>query len=188
MSRCQHNTLKGGECPYNAYHCYDGKHVCGIHLKYMKSLEECSICLCEMKNSPDRFKLGCGHTFHKSCLAYYNKAECPLCRRPYLPIDAMFVFSDTISNPLIFDVFSTHVECPPFILDIYTKVVGIANKWKNGLLSLHYVTSIYDQIGGTNSSILDAVRIFEKVLLHIKDYGSLNGFNITCQDNKIIYY
>jgi RING-like zinc finger len=185
MNNCQHTTLKGSPCPYTARHCYEGLYVCRIHLKYMKSREDCPLCLDEMTNSHDRFKLTCGHYFHKTCLECCYKAECPICKAPFAPIDAMFVYVDTISNPLMFDVFSTPHSCPPTILDLYNKIINITKRWQNGLFSLYYIASIYEHVGGAYSSLNDAIKIFERAILYVKQHQTLNGFSVYCQDNRI---
>ena len=46
----------------------------------MKEMENCSICLCEMKDDTSVCqKYKCNHYFHKKCISDWN-GPCPLCR------------------------------------------------------------------------------------------------------------
>ena len=44
-------------------------------------LQECSICLTPIDSSSKT--LPCKHSFHKECLKYVRKKECPVCRHGF---------------------------------------------------------------------------------------------------------
>lgn len=48
-------------------------------------LDECSICLAEMKEKDKVIILECNHIYHKDCIMIWfqkNNINCPLCREP----------------------------------------------------------------------------------------------------------
>ena len=46
-------------------------------------LDVCSICLGQLENSQFKYKLPCGHTFHRDCIDRWLKVKpnCPYCRK-----------------------------------------------------------------------------------------------------------
>ena len=46
-------------------------------------LDVCSICLGQLENSQFKYKLPCGHTFHRDCIDRWLKIKpnCPYCRK-----------------------------------------------------------------------------------------------------------
>jgi hypothetical protein len=63
----------------------DNQWTCGKHLS--RALEiECAVCMCAI-SSKQKDDLPCGHSFHRKCLARWEKTSkkmnCPLCRSEY---------------------------------------------------------------------------------------------------------
>lgn len=48
-----------------------------------QKLDVCSICLGQLDNSQFKYKLPCGHTFHRDCIDRWLKIKpnCPYCRK-----------------------------------------------------------------------------------------------------------
>lgn len=69
MTRCSAKTCSGKRCKLT------GSPLCHIH-QY-----ECAICLCPAEK--DSEKLGCGHTFCRTCIFEWliEKRTCPCCRK-----------------------------------------------------------------------------------------------------------
>ena len=81
----------GGSIFYNIYYIFKGKmsNCCfkrKLKQKTLKKklLDECSICLAEMKEKDKVIILECNHIYHKDCIMIWfqkNNINCPLCRK-----------------------------------------------------------------------------------------------------------
>lgn len=77
-------TLQNGKpCTYRskAEHPEHGP-LCGVHMRSLGKLSECSICLADVKSRVSK-QLECGHCFHRRCIKKWfgrGSLTCPLCR------------------------------------------------------------------------------------------------------------
>ena len=60
-----------------------GQQLKKLQVIKLNSVEECSICCCEMNKKANHIRLNCTHTFHKKCIASWlgKNPFCPMCRQ-----------------------------------------------------------------------------------------------------------
>lgn len=189
LALCSHFTKKGEPCSNRAYHMYDAKHYCGVHLRYIKANEECSVCLCEMAKPTEKVKLGCGHYFHRQCLSSCVKSECPLCRKAFCPQECLDIYKRNIINPLMTNIFSLNTNDQSTIFDSVKRLVSIVGK--NGswyLQAVYYIIQIFESVSVSNThteNICQAISIFQTAISVIDSKGDLNGFHVHVINDKI---
>lgn len=122
--------LKCGE--EACFHC-NGKHVCIYHMYQKNRNDECSICLNSMNtDGKDLFILSCGHMFHVDCLSKAVQPLCPLCRKQFTPIEANYVFYQTVIEPLTSRLYEMPVESIKYCLQAFDLVLCIAKQCHDG--------------------------------------------------------
>lgn len=115
---------------------------CNLHkIKYRFEKDKCSICFEDINNI--EIPLSCGHWFHKNCLKFIKKSNCPLCRNRMNNTDIQYIYGiDTYTNNkmcisiiIIFIFFII----PIFILIIlFLKLYNIFSNFKNNIIRFVY--------------------------------------------------
>ena len=99
-------------------------------------IDQCCICLCEMDESNEIYKLECGHTFHTNCIidAFRRmdngeRGSCPLCRqRPKCQIHQRRLYSKF--KVIIDYVKKNKKDVNPTILEMVNKYIKMELKSK----------------------------------------------------------
>lgn len=103
QDKCCFYHKNGNKCLFNAKYDLDDQKYCKTHYNYIKSREDCAVCL---DNCPkNRHKLACGHIFHIGCLAQVINTQCPLCRSDFTTQDMMVIYHDKIVKPVMNEIF-----------------------------------------------------------------------------------
>ena len=124
-SNSKNGLVEARQCSRKGIHIYNSKLYCGTHLNVVKSREECSICLCEMHTDKERIKLSCGHFFHLYCLEQCHSAECPLCRKPFVPHQAYKIFQNVFIKPFMDTIFSLPKNTQFSVIHSIKIIVGL---------------------------------------------------------------
>jgi len=149
--RCNHKTKKGNQCANQANHIYNTKALCNLHLDYVKSTEDCPICMFPM-TTDDRIQLTtCKHYYHKTCLAKCVLSQCPTCRIPISSADNVEIHKKTIFEPLAFLTFSQPKDVQASIITSFSTIFG--------------------QHRDRNPSQFSMIEWAIKILSHSFDYG-----------------
>lgn len=128
MHKCCSNTKNGLECKFIGKHQYNGQFYCGKHLKMSKATDECAICYVNMDDKKDRIELSCGHYFHIRCLSQCQKANCPFCRKTFLPTESYRIFKSTVIKPFSYAMFGLSLEQHAPFFTALRYFVNIAQK------------------------------------------------------------
>jgi len=188
MNKCCHLTSRGQPCGLNAYHIYENKPYCGMHLNYIKAHEECCICFCDMNKRKDRIKLSCGHYFHKSCLGKCDKQQCPLCRSSYIPDDSYEIFKDTYIKAFFMDVFSFTSSIQSSLIDGFNTLLNIAciseiDRCDSRLSLVNGFLTLYEKVDISSRDINNLFSTIHTAFEYLAEHKSLNGFCVQfCED------
>ena len=88
--------------------------------------ENCSICLCEMKDKSSLCQpYNCNHFYHKDCISDW-KGDCPLCRKKSL---------SSSDKPFIKDLIEGFKSLPRDVPSTYTHIYR--EKWENNICIGH---------------------------------------------------
>jgi hypothetical protein len=165
MVKCNGNIKNGKECCFTGKHEYNGEYYCTKHLKVTKANDECSICYVNMDDSKDRIELSCGHFFHIRCLSMC-KANCPLCRKKFLPTESYKIFKSTVVKPISFAIFGLPLEQHPSFFTSLRYFIGVAQKgsWYIEVM-LRFTTTFYNYTKDLNIF----AEAFERFLCDIQN-------------------
>lgn len=152
-------------CKFAARHEYNSEKYCKTHFNYMKSHDECAICLLPMDNTKKRFKLSCGHYFHKSCLAGCQKAECPLCRAVFVPAEACEIFHDTIIMPLAMNMFSAPTALQVYAVSSVRMINSLVQKGEWFASSVHHMLQLFDNNTHNINALCDGMYAFSNTVV-----------------------
>lgn len=163
MAECCYHT-KRGKCSFKGQHCYNDKNYCGIHLRVVKSSDDCAICLSPMTSKTTRIRLFCGHWFHTDCLSNIQKAECPLCRSSFLPLQAYKIFKKNVIKPIALQTFATEKDCHGYIFDCMrlANKIGQRGQWHANVL--HSMMVMFDQNAQDTNLLSNAMILFQEAL------------------------
>jgi hypothetical protein len=130
----------------------------------MKSKDECAICLNNMNVKNERIRLFCGHFFHTSCLSKIQKAECPLCRADFLPIQAYKIFKSNVIKPIVLQTFAMPKDIHGFLLNCMrlTNSIGQRGQWHASVL--HQIMTLIEQHGNDSFKLSNALLVFSQAL------------------------
>jgi DNA-binding protein Fis len=174
MPRCTFTKKDGEQCKNSSRN--DG--LCKTHHNVLKWNEECPICYVDMARSKNRIKLECGHHFHKTCLSNCIKRECPMCRARFTTNDCYKIYFDTITRPLLDEIFNHNDNNQVLILRTIRSVLNIFNKsqWLANIITF-FCTRL--ETTTVDHTILHKIfMIIDNAFNYVETNGVLSGFSI----------
>lgn len=110
---CEAPRADGSPCTRVARHQVGERRLCGVHRRCCPDEDvECPICLSRIDTKKTMATMGCGHSFHTSCLRAWFRDRpltCPMCRAVCL--EGMAIVGRRVA-PKLHALLRT-VPCPP---------------------------------------------------------------------------
>lgn len=156
---------KHGKCSFTGKHLYNNQNYCGIHLRVIKSTDDCAICLCSMNSKTERIRLFCGHYFHTNCLSNVQRAECPLCRSNLVPLQAYEIFTKNVIKPIALQTFAMEKDVHGILFDCMriANKIGERGQWHANIL--HQLMSLVEQNSDNTTRMSNVILSFQQALL-----------------------
>lgn len=167
QDKCCFYYKNGTKCLFNAKHDLDDHRYCKIHYNYIKSREDCAICL---ENTPkNKHKLTCGHNFHIGCLAQVIHTQCPLCRCEFSTKDMMVIYNDKVIKPIMNEMFSHQNGCRFQICQMMIYMLCIIKSGDWHLDTMNQVLETWSRHRDNTPLLYNGVNAFMKVMQPITD-------------------
>jgi hypothetical protein len=159
----------------------------------VKAREECCICYCNMNKAKERYKLSCGHYFHKHCLEKCVKSECPICRKAFEERESFDLYEHSIVKTLFLEVFAFSPNVQNALFTSFTKLLDIVylqdvNDHSSQPRHLHFASeflTIYEQLDLEQKDICNIATMINMAFDYMAHNKTLNGFSIQCYQDRV---